>query len=61
MRYDEASNYLYTLLENERICVYSVNADSLTLLDTIENITEVAPTSIQCASDWTLVGLDFHP
>ena len=61
MRYDEASNYLYTLLENERICVYSVNADSLTLLDTIENITEVAPTPIQCASDWTLVGLDFLP
>lgn len=61
MRYDEASNYLYTLLENERICVYAVNADSLTLLDTIENITEVAQTPIQCASDWTLIGLDFLP
>ena len=61
LRYDPASNYLCTLLENERICLYKLNDDSLELLDTVENITFAAQTAMGSSPDWTLVGLDFLP
>lgn len=61
MRYDKTHNYLYTVLENERICVYSLQTASLQLLDTIESLTEAAQTVIGNESDWKIVGLDFLP